>query len=266
MTVGSIVRFHNENHGLCFSLCCCGVFFFLSRCLPEDSGHVWTSGHRHQQRRHQQREELGENHRGQPGETKTTARISDTQTCTGTAGTSPLWPSLSLQTSVINGTYLALEHMSREHGKDGGIIINVSSMAGESMFRGKKAVFHAGFWAALHHLFWSKFQLSFTLLISPSTRPPNTGWSASPEPWRWVPQLCRGAPYTHTPAHPGPPLCLLLQDASSEGNYGVRINVVCPAFVNTPLLRSVEDEDNMGKLVKFKDDFKSRMDKFGVLE
>lgn len=33
---------------------------------------------------------------------------------------------------MIRGTYLALEHMSREHGKDGGIIINVSSMAGRS--------------------------------------------------------------------------------------------------------------------------------------
>ncbi|KAA8595355.1 hypothetical protein FQN60_012490, partial [Etheostoma spectabile] len=32
-------------------------------------------------------------------------------------------------TSVINGTYLALEHMSKEHGKEGGTIINVSSMA-----------------------------------------------------------------------------------------------------------------------------------------
>lgn len=57
-----------------------------------------------------------------------------------------------------------------------------------------------------------------------------------------------------------------MQDASTEGNYGVRINVVCPAFVNTALLRSVEHEDSMGKFVKFKDDFKSRMDKFGILE
>ncbi|XP_033976839.1 15-hydroxyprostaglandin dehydrogenase [NAD(+)] isoform X2 [Trematomus bernacchii] len=31
-------------------------------------------------------------------------------------------------TSVIKGTYLALEHMSKEYGKEGGIIINVSSM------------------------------------------------------------------------------------------------------------------------------------------
>lgn len=61
-------------------------------------------------------------------------------------------------------------------------------------------------------------------------------------------------------------LYMFLQDASSEGNYGVRINVLCPAFVNTPLLLSVEHEDNMGKFVKFKDDFKSRMSKFGVLQ
>lgn len=44
-----------------------------------------------------------------------------------------------MQTSVIRGTYLALEHMSREHGKDGGIIINVSSMAGRSMHFHPKA-------------------------------------------------------------------------------------------------------------------------------
>ncbi|XP_073698868.1 15-hydroxyprostaglandin dehydrogenase [NAD(+)] isoform X2 [Garra rufa] len=32
-------------------------------------------------------------------------------------------------TSVIQGTYLALEHMSKEYEKEGGVIINVSSMA-----------------------------------------------------------------------------------------------------------------------------------------
>ena len=57
-----------------------------------------------------------------------------------------------------------------------------------------------------------------------------------------------------------------LQDASSQGDYGVRINVLCPAFVDTPLLHSVEHEDNMGKFVKFKDDFKRSMNKFGVLK
>lgn len=37
------------------------------------------------------------------------------------------------QTSVIKGTYLALEHMSKEYGKQGGSIINVSSMAGKQL-------------------------------------------------------------------------------------------------------------------------------------
>lgn len=37
------------------------------------------------------------------------------------------------QTSVIKGTYLALEHMSKEYGKEGGVIINVSSMAGKPL-------------------------------------------------------------------------------------------------------------------------------------
>ncbi|CAB1455928.1 unnamed protein product [Pleuronectes platessa] len=35
-------------------------------------------------------------------------------------------------TSVIKGTYLALEHMSKEYGNEGGTIINVSSMAGQN--------------------------------------------------------------------------------------------------------------------------------------
>ncbi|MEQ2209178.1 hypothetical protein XENOCAPTIV_026004, partial [Xenoophorus captivus] len=96
------------------------------------------------------------------------------------------------QTSVIKGTYLALEHMSKEYGKIGGTIINVSSMAEVNQLEGNS--FH-GF----------------------------------------------------------------------AGDYGVRINVLCPAFVDTPLLLTVENEDNMGKFVKFKDDFKRSMNKFGVL-
>lgn len=52
---------------------------------------------------------------------------------------------------------------------------------------------------------------------------------------------------------------MFFQDASTQGDYGVRINVLCPAFVDTPLLHSVEHEDNMGKFVKFKDDFKRSM-------
>lgn len=113
-------------------------------------------------------------------------------------------------TSVIKGTYLALEHMSKEYGKEGGTIINVSSMA-----------------AFLH----SPHQPVYT-----ATKHGVIGFTRA------------------------------MADASSEGNYGVRINVLCPAFVDTPLLHSVEHEDNMGKFVKFKDDFKRSMSKFGVLK
>uniref|UniRef100_A0A3Q3EBN3 15-hydroxyprostaglandin dehydrogenase [NAD(+)] n=1 Tax=Labrus bergylta TaxID=56723 RepID=A0A3Q3EBN3_9LABR len=113
-------------------------------------------------------------------------------------------------TSVIKGTYLGLEHMSKEYGKEGGTIINVSSMA-----------------AFLH----SPHQPVYT-----ATKHGVIGFTRA------------------------------MADASSHGEYGVRINVLCPAFVDTPLLHSVEDEDNMGKFVKFKDDFKRSMTKFGVLQ
>ncbi|XP_026214623.1 15-hydroxyprostaglandin dehydrogenase [NAD(+)] [Anabas testudineus] len=113
-------------------------------------------------------------------------------------------------TSVIKGTYLALEHMSKEYGKEGGTIINVSSMA-----------------AFMH----SPHQPVYT-----ATKHGVIGFTRA------------------------------IADASSQGDYGVRINVLCPAFVDTPLLDSVEHEDNMGKFVKFKDDFKRCMDKFGILQ
>ncbi|XP_029114993.1 15-hydroxyprostaglandin dehydrogenase [NAD(+)] [Scleropages formosus] len=113
-------------------------------------------------------------------------------------------------TSVIKGTYLGLDYMSKEHGKEGGVIINVSSMA-----------------AFLH----SPHQPVYT-----ATKHGVIGFSRA------------------------------LADAAELGNYGVRINVLCPAFVDTPLLQTVSQEDNMGKFVKFKDDFKQRMDKFGVLK
>lgn len=57
-----------------------------------------------------------------------------------------------------------------------------------------------------------------------------------------------------------------MQDASTEGDYGVRINVLCPAFVDTPLLHSVEQVENLGRFLKFQEDFKSKIKKFGVLQ
>ncbi|XP_054882405.1 15-hydroxyprostaglandin dehydrogenase [NAD(+)]-like [Poeciliopsis prolifica] len=111
-------------------------------------------------------------------------------------------------TSVIKGTYLALEHMSKEFGKEGGTIINV-----------------------LHAFLHSPHQPVYT-----ATKHGVIGFSRA------------------------------MADAAAQDDYGVRINVLCPAFVDTPLLHTVEDEDNMGKFVKFKDDFKHSMNKFGVLQ
>ncbi|KAM9793109.1 15-hydroxyprostaglandin dehydrogenase [NAD(+)] [Neosynchiropus ocellatus] len=113
-------------------------------------------------------------------------------------------------TSVIKGTYLALDHMSREYGKEGGTIINVSSMA------------------AFQH---SPHQPVYT-----ATKHGVIGFTRA------------------------------MADASSLENYGVRINVLCPAFVDTPLLLSVEQEDNMGKFVKYKEEFKHSMSKYGILQ
>ncbi|TRY85365.1 hypothetical protein DNTS_031305, partial [Danionella cerebrum] len=113
-------------------------------------------------------------------------------------------------TSVVKGTYLALEQMSKEYGKEGGVIINVSSMA------------------AFHH---SPHQPVYT-----ATKYGVIGFSRA------------------------------IADASEQGDYRVRINTLCPAFVDTQLLKSVEEEETMGKFVKYKDDFKDRMDKYGILK
>ena len=39
---------------------------------------------------------------------------------------------ISFQTSVITMTYLAVDHMSKDKGGSGGIIVNISSVAGQS--------------------------------------------------------------------------------------------------------------------------------------
>lgn len=54
--------------------------------------------------------------------------------------------------------------------------------------------------------------------------------------------------------------------AAKAGNYGVRINTICPAFVNTPILQSIESEDNMGPYSTYKDQIKDMMKVYGVLE
>ncbi|NWI59907.1 PGDH dehydrogenase, partial [Calyptomena viridis] len=100
-------------------------------------------------------------------------------------------------TSVIRGTYLGLEYMRKGNGGNGGVIINISSLAGENIFYA------------------------------------NTFY------------------------------CLL---AANMENYGVRLNTICPGFVNTPILQSIDKEENMGQYYSYKDEIKNMMQFYGVME
>uniref|UniRef100_UPI00398EDD30 15-hydroxyprostaglandin dehydrogenase [NAD(+)]-like n=1 Tax=Pristiophorus japonicus TaxID=55135 RepID=UPI00398EDD30 len=113
-------------------------------------------------------------------------------------------------TSVIRGTYIALEYMSKENGGKGGVIVNVASLAG--IFPAP----HGPVYTATKH-----GVVGFTRAIALT---------------------------------------------SKLSGYGVRINTICPAFVDTPLLNSVNCEEMMGKYYIFKDSVAKLMQHYGVLE
>lgn len=54
--------------------------------------------------------------------------------------------------------------------------------------------------------------------------------------------------------------------AANLMNSGVRLNAICPAFVNTPILESIEKEENMGQYIEYKDHIKNMMKLYGILE
>ncbi|XP_031195704.1 15-hydroxyprostaglandin dehydrogenase [NAD(+)] isoform X3 [Mastomys coucha] len=47
---------------------------------------------------------------------------------------------------------------------------------------------------------------------------------------------------------------------------GVRLNAICPGFVNTPILESIEKEENMGQYIEYKDHIKAMMKFYGILD
>ncbi|XP_048364966.1 15-hydroxyprostaglandin dehydrogenase [NAD(+)] [Sphaerodactylus townsendi] len=53
--------------------------------------------------------------------------------------------------------------------------------------------------------------------------------------------------------------------ASKEKNYGVRINTICPGYVNTPILQTIEKEENMGQYLEFKENLQALMKFYGLL-
>lgn len=56
------------------------------------------------------------------------------------------------------------------------------------------------------------------------------------------------------------------QMAANLMNSGVRLNAICPGFVNTPILESIEKEENMGQYIEYKDHIKDMMKFYGILE
>lgn len=60
------------------------------------------------------------------------------------------------QVSVISGTYLGLDYMSKQNGGEGGIIINMSSLAGKGNYYIKRNIFLLVIWTTetnLHSIF-----------------------------------------------------------------------------------------------------------------
>ncbi|XP_027491679.1 15-hydroxyprostaglandin dehydrogenase [NAD(+)] isoform X2 [Corapipo altera] len=54
--------------------------------------------------------------------------------------------------------------------------------------------------------------------------------------------------------------------AANMDNYGVRLNTICPGFVNTPILQSIDKEENMGQYYSYKDEIKNMMQFYGVMD
>ncbi|XP_003258038.1 15-hydroxyprostaglandin dehydrogenase [NAD(+)] isoform X2 [Nomascus leucogenys] len=112
--------------------------------------------------------------------------------------------------SVISGTYLGLDYMSKQNGGEGGIIINMSSLAG-LMPVAQQPVYCA----SKHGI------VGFT----------------------------RSAAL-----------------AANLMNSGVRLNAICPGFVNTAILESIEKEENMGQYIEYKDHIKDMIKYYGILD
>ncbi|XP_059829802.1 15-hydroxyprostaglandin dehydrogenase [NAD(+)]-like [Hypanus sabinus] len=57
-----------------------------------------------------------------------------------------------------------------------------------------------------------------------------------------------------------------LAEASKLGNYGIRVNALCPGFANTHILDTINHKENLGTFFQFKDAVKQLMEVSGVLE
>ncbi|XP_042157285.1 15-hydroxyprostaglandin dehydrogenase [NAD(+)] isoform X2 [Oncorhynchus tshawytscha] len=111
---------------------------------------------------------------------------------------------------VVRGTYLALQHMKKQNRGQGGVIINIASMAGLGPL--------------------------LTAPIYTATKHGVVGFSRA------------------------------MADVSRLCDYGVRINVLCPAFVQTAILSSLNSEETAGQFAGLRGVAEKLLEQFGVLE
>ncbi|XP_037402145.1 15-hydroxyprostaglandin dehydrogenase [NAD(+)]-like [Pygocentrus nattereri] len=111
---------------------------------------------------------------------------------------------------VVRGTYLALEHMKKENGGQGGVIVNIASLVG-------------------------LLPLAQTPIYT-ATKFGVVGFTQA------------------------------LALASEVANYGVRINVLCPSLVRTPLTDNFNSEEQTGQFMGLMNFTRSLMKKFPVVE
>ncbi|XP_020312247.1 15-hydroxyprostaglandin dehydrogenase [NAD(+)] [Oncorhynchus kisutch] len=111
---------------------------------------------------------------------------------------------------VVRGTYLALQHMKKQNRGQGGVIINIASMAGLGPL--------------------------LTAPIYTATKHGVVGFSRA------------------------------MADVSRLCDYGVRINVLCPAFVQTAILSSLSSEESAGQFAGLRGVAEKLLEQFGVLE
>ncbi|XP_012672013.1 15-hydroxyprostaglandin dehydrogenase [NAD(+)] [Clupea harengus] len=111
---------------------------------------------------------------------------------------------------VIRGTYLSLDHMKKERGGRGGVIINIASMAGLGPLP--------------------------TCPVYTATKHGVMGFSRA------------------------------VAMASEAAGYGVRVNMICPIFVQTALLSSLESEEAAGEFYPLRDINTKLLQTYGTLE
>ncbi|TEA23884.1 hypothetical protein DBR06_SOUSAS7310025, partial [Sousa chinensis] len=170
--------------------------------------------------------------------------------------------------SVISGTYLGLDYMSKQNGGEGGIIINMSSLA-----------VYIVQWLSLHYLDlnWSDVNGYEYVGHLPRLVPAKVFVVSVLLSYglkllrRHILKGIRLMPVAQQPVYCASKHGIIgftrsAAMAANLMNSGVRLNAICPGFVNTPILKSIENEENMGQYIEYTDHIKDMMKYYGILD